>query len=145
MDAAGNPITDPSRASEGFLVPIGGYKGAGLNVMIGLLAGVMTGAAFGRDVVPVNRDHSTPTNTGQAMIAFRPDLFCPLPEVAARMDAKLSELRTSRSAGRRPVTLPGEGAAAREAEIRRSGIPLPGGLVDTLTALATSLGVAVPF
>ena len=28
-DADGNPITDPARASEGFLLPIGGYKGPG--------------------------------------------------------------------------------------------------------------------
>ncbi len=29
VDTEGNPITDPSRANEGLLVPIGDYKGAG--------------------------------------------------------------------------------------------------------------------
>ena len=47
VDAAGSPITDPTRAHEGFLVPMGGYKGSGLTIAIGLLAGVLNGAAFG--------------------------------------------------------------------------------------------------
>ena len=38
---AAEPLTDPKRSSEGFLVPIGDCKGYGLNVIIGLLAGVL--------------------------------------------------------------------------------------------------------
>ena len=47
----GQPITDPKKVSEGVLLPIGGHKGSGLALIIGLLAGVLNGAAFGRDVV----------------------------------------------------------------------------------------------
>ena len=47
----GEPITDPKKVGEGVLLPIGGHKGSGLALMIGLLAGVLNGAAFGRDVV----------------------------------------------------------------------------------------------
>lgn len=141
VDRDGNPITDPARASEGFLMPIGGYKGAGLNIMIGMLAGVMPGAAFGRDVVPFQTDHVTTTNTGQAMIAFRPDLFAPRSEFGRRMDSKLRELRDSEPMGEGPVRLPGERAAATEAENRRLGVMVPDPLVETLDALADSLGV----
>lgn len=141
IDAEGTPITDPKRASEGFLMPIGGYKGAGLNIMIGALAGIMTGAAFGRDVVPFQTDHVTPTNTGQAMIAFRPDLFSPLAEYDDRMDAKLRELRESGTASGDPVQLPGERAFAREAENRAQGLPVPDALLATVNALASELGI----
>ncbi len=140
VDREGNPITDPHRAGEGFLMPIGGYKGAGLNIMIGLLAGAMTGAAFGRDVVPFQTDHTTPTNTGQAMIAFRPDLFSPRPEFEERMDAKLRELRHSEPAGSDPVTLPGERAITREEENRRLGIPVPANLLAAVNDLAATVG-----
>ena len=51
IDVDGEPITDPKLADEGFLMPIGGYKGAGLNLAIGLLAGVLNGAAFGSAVL----------------------------------------------------------------------------------------------
>ena len=47
----GKPINDPKKVGEGVLLPIGGYKGSGLALIIGLLAGVLNGAAFGRDVI----------------------------------------------------------------------------------------------
>ncbi len=142
VDAHGSAITDPTRASEGFLMPIGGYKGAGLNVMIGLLAGVMNGAAFGRDVVSFQTDHETPTNTGQMMLAFRPDLFLDRGEFDEAIDAKLGELRSSEPAGATPVTLPGERAAMREAEAREAGVPIAAPLIRKLDDLARSVGVA---
>ena len=69
IDREGKPLTDPKRASEGFLVPIGGPKGYGLALMIGLLAGTLNGAAFGRDVVDYTVDSKTPSNTGQTIVA----------------------------------------------------------------------------
>jgi L-2-hydroxycarboxylate dehydrogenase (NAD+) len=140
-DADGNPITDPERADEGFLVPIGGYKGAGLNVMIGALAGIMTGAAFGRDVVPFRRDLRTPTNTGQAILVFRPDLFMERSAYEGRMDDVLHDLRTSESMTRQPVRLPGDHARAAIAENLRLGIALPPAVVTQLHTLADELGV----
>src|SRR3954468_7246623 len=65
IDQAGRPLTDPKRAAEGFLLPIGGYKGYGLALIVGLLAGTLNGAAMGKDVIDFNHDQSTPTNTGQ--------------------------------------------------------------------------------
>lgn len=142
VDEDGNPITDPNRADEGFLLPIGGYKGSGLNIMIGLLAGVMTGSAFGRDVVAFRSDHSSPTNTGQAMIAFRPDLFMPLEEYHQTVDAKLSELRTSRTRSGEPVKLPGERSHEHAERADIHGIEIPAALRTTLDALAAEVGVA---
>src|SRR6266478_9071168 len=69
IDRQGQPLTDPKRASEGFLVPIGGPKGYGLALMIGLLAGTLNGAAFGRDVVDYTKDSKTASNTGQVIVA----------------------------------------------------------------------------
>lgn len=141
VDRDGLPITDPKRVSEGFLLPIGGYKGAGLNVMIGLLAGVMNGAAFGSDVVGSDRPLDQPTNTGQSILVMRPDLFCDLDEFRAAMDEKLRELRSSASITGDPVRLPGERALELEAEQRRLGIEVPLHLQEDLNRLAAELGV----
>ena len=46
----GAPITDPGAISQGTYLPMGGYKGSGLSIIIGLLAGPLNGAAFGRDI-----------------------------------------------------------------------------------------------
>ena len=70
MDRQGKPLTDPKRASEGFLLPIGEYKGYGLALIIGLLAGTLNRAAMGKDVIDFNADDTTPTNTGHAIVAI---------------------------------------------------------------------------
>ena len=67
IDRQGQLLTDPRRASEGFLVPVGGPKGYGLALMFGLLAGTLNGAAFGRDVVDYTVDSKTASNTGQTI------------------------------------------------------------------------------
>ena len=56
IDREGKPLTDPKRANEGFLLPIGGYKGYGLALVIGLLCGTLNGAAMGKDVIDFNAD-----------------------------------------------------------------------------------------
>jgi len=43
IDASGNPLTDPKRAEEGFLLPIGGYKGYGLALVVGISSGLAMG------------------------------------------------------------------------------------------------------
>src|SRR5258707_9211633 len=60
IDREGQPLTDPSRADDGFLLPIGGYKGAALALMVGLLARTLDGRANGAAVVDFNKDDVTP-------------------------------------------------------------------------------------
>src|SRR5438093_3628677 len=60
----GKPLTDPKRADEGVLLPIGDYKGYGLGLIIGLLAGTLNGAAFGRDVIDFVKETGKRANTG---------------------------------------------------------------------------------
>jgi LDH2 family malate/lactate/ureidoglycolate dehydrogenase len=47
IDRTGAPLLDPKRAEEGFLMPIGAYKGYGLSLIVGLLAGTLN-AAMGK-------------------------------------------------------------------------------------------------
>src|SRR4051812_45641330 len=75
VDRDGKPLTDPKRAGEGFLLPIGGYKGYGLSLVVGLIAGSLNGAAMGREVIDFNADVESPTNTGQAVAAIDPAAF----------------------------------------------------------------------
>src|SRR6202165_4686468 len=56
IDREGKPLTDPRRANEGFLLPIGGSKGYGLALVVGLVAGTLNTAAMGKDVVDFNAD-----------------------------------------------------------------------------------------
>src|SRR6201996_708289 len=77
IDREGKPLTDPKRADEGHLLPIGDYKGSGLSLIIGLLAGALNRAALGRDVIDFTKEIGSATNTGQAIAAISIDAFLP--------------------------------------------------------------------
>ncbi|HEX9685362.1 MAG TPA: Ldh family oxidoreductase [Burkholderiales bacterium] len=142
MDRQGRPLTDPRRANEGFLLPIGGYKGYGLALIFGLLAGTLNGAAMGRDVVDFNADDTTPTNTGHAIVAINVDAFQPVADFKRSVDALIRDLRNSeRLPGVDRIRLPGEGSHAARADRMTSGIPLPAPLAASLAQLAAELGI----
>jgi LDH2 family malate/lactate/ureidoglycolate dehydrogenase len=140
IDDEGSPIVDPNRADEGFLMPIGGYKGSGLNIGIGLLAGVLNGAAFGNEVIDHRKVPGQAANTGQAMFVMRPDLFRDPDEFRAGMDHHLDALRAAGPPG--SVQLPGDVAAELEAEQSEDGIPVGDVLLRQLRDLGARLGVA---
>ncbi|MCB1807693.1 MAG: Ldh family oxidoreductase, partial [Candidatus Competibacteraceae bacterium] len=141
----GAPLTDPARRSEGFLLPIGGPKGFGLSVAIGLMAGVLNGAAFGSDVVDFTSDTSSETNTGQFVMALNVAAFGTedtFAETAARV---FDEMRASTPLpGHDPVRLPGEGKNAAVAQRRENGLALNPALCRDLAALAQEYEIEAP-
>jgi Malate/L-lactate dehydrogenase len=72
----GGPITDPSRSAEGLLLPIGGYKGSGLAMVLGLLAGTLNGASFGCDVVDFNADERASATPATSSSRSTSPAFC---------------------------------------------------------------------
>jgi LDH2 family malate/lactate/ureidoglycolate dehydrogenase len=138
----GKPVNDPKQVGEGVLLPIGGHKGSGLAIVIGLLAGVLNGAAFGRDVVDFTGAGSEKTNTGQFMVAIDVARFLPVDVFAAEMDRHLNDLRSSaRLPGTDAIRLPGEDRRRRREERTRNGVALPAALVRQLDELAANLTI----
>lgn len=140
IDERGEAITDPKEADRGFLMPIGGYKGSGINMAIGLLAGVLNGAAFGSDVIDHRAVPDQAANTGQSIFVLRPDLFRDLDEFKAEIDRHIGELRAAGNPG--AVHIPGDGANRLEQEQRAEGIPLPDTLLGQLRDLSSRFGLA---
>jgi L-2-hydroxycarboxylate dehydrogenase (NAD+) len=144
IDRTGQPLTDPKRADEGFLMPIGGYKGYGLALIVGLLAGTLNGAAMGSETIDFNKDHSSVTNTGQAILMIDPDAFGELEAFKARVDKLVRELRASeRMPGVNRIWLPGEQSHAKRIANERDGMLLPPTLLAQLDTLARELGMPV--
>jgi LDH2 family malate/lactate/ureidoglycolate dehydrogenase len=142
IDREGRPLTDPKRVHEGFLLPIGGYKGYGMALVFGLLAGTLNRAAMGRDVVDFNADDATPTNTGQAIVAVDISAFDDLDEFKSRVDALSRDIRGSeRMKGFERIFLPGEQSAQRHRERSQRGVPVPPPLVASLNELGAKLGI----
>ncbi|MGE5094677.1 MAG: Ldh family oxidoreductase [Betaproteobacteria bacterium] len=142
IDRQGRPLTDPKRAEEGFLLPIGGYKGYGLALVVGLIAGTLNGAAMGREVVDFNKDDTTPTNTGQAIVAIDPAAFGDIAEFKASVDRLVRELRAAeRLPGVERIWMPGEQSHAKRGAQARGGIAIAPALRQTLARLADEVGI----
>jgi L-2-hydroxycarboxylate dehydrogenase (NAD+) len=142
IDRLGQPLTDPKRAEEGFLMPIGGYKGYGLALIVGLLAGTLNGAAMGSEVVDFNHDDTSITNTGQAIMAIDLSAFGDVAQFKARVDGLVRELRASeRMPNIERIWLPGEQSHEKRLRNQRDGIPLPAALLAQLDTFARDLGI----
>ena len=142
IDRQGQPLLDPTRAEEGFLLPIGGHKGYGLALIVGLLAGTLQGAAMGRDVVDFNHDDVTPTNTGQAILVIDLKAFGDPQLFKHSVDTLVRDIRGSeRLPGVERIWLPGEQSHQRRTDYAAHGIPVSAVLVRELNALAQGLAI----
>jgi LDH2 family malate/lactate/ureidoglycolate dehydrogenase len=143
IDRQGKPLLDPNRSGEGFLLPIGGHKGYGLALIVGLLAGTLGGAAMGRDVIDFNADHVSVTNTGQAILVIDLAAFGDPQDFKHAVDKLVRDLRgAERLPGVERIWLPGEQSHQRRQQYATTGIPLSAGVVADLTTLAGELGIA---
>jgi LDH2 family malate/lactate/ureidoglycolate dehydrogenase len=143
IDRAGKPLTDPKRADEGHLLPIGEYKGYALALMIGLLAGSLNRAAFGRDIIDFNKHPDLVTNTGQSVVALSVEAFAPVAEFKRSVDAMVRTLRESpRLPGVERIWLPGEQSHTKRLDRVNNGVPMPPSLRKSLDELAKDLGIA---
>jgi len=143
IDREGKPLTDPKRADEGYLLPIGDYKGYGLSLVIGLLAGALNRAALGREVIDFVKETGKATNTGEAIAALSIDAFMPAADFKRAVDQVIRDIRGSRRLpGVERIWLPGEQSHAKWLERRAHGVPVAKGLRESLDAVARDLGIA---
>jgi len=142
IDRNGQPITDPQKSSEGSLLPIGGYKGYGLAVMIGLLAGALNNAAVGKSTIDFNAHHDLITNTGQTIIAVDPSAFGDREQFVERVITLVNDLKaSSRLPGVNQIRVPGDGAAKSMAQRLKLGIPVSPELKESLNQCAKECGI----
>jgi LDH2 family malate/lactate/ureidoglycolate dehydrogenase len=140
--STGEPVTDPTRTGDGVLLPIGGYKGAGLALMLGLLAGSLNGAGVGRDVVDFNADDSSEANTGHFILALDIARFIDPLIFAAAVRGHLDELREARLLpGVGSIRLPGDERARRRAQRVEQGVPIGRPLAAVLNRLGERLAI----
>ena len=138
-DADGNPTTDPKAALGGFLMPFGGYKGYGLALIVDLLAGVLSGAAY---LTHVNSWVDRPDasgNLGHFFIVIDTRALGP-PEWLAQRVRDFARIvhDTPPADPAEPVLLPGEIELDNLERHRREGIEIDSALLERLQALAST-------
>jgi LDH2 family malate/lactate/ureidoglycolate dehydrogenase len=139
-------------------MPVGGYKGYGLAVIVELLAGALAGAALGPELEnmgftagttsaarPVEPSPGSAGGTGHLFLAIAVERFLPLDEFTARVDWLARLLKSSELAeGSTGVLLPGEREWLTERRRRAEGVPLEASVAADLRRLADELQVAFP-
>ena len=137
----GAAVTDPQKSAEALLLPMGGYKGAGLALMLGLLAGTLNGALFGRDCVDFNAAPDQVTNTGQFVLALDPSRFQPLEQFKAEVDRHIRSCASRRRCRARACGCPASSARSAAPTGSRNGLALAPELLVQLDKLAGDLSI----
>ncbi|WP_457302248.1 Ldh family oxidoreductase [Phyllobacterium sp. P5_D12] len=125
IDADGVPTNDAAAAMGGSLLPIGGYKGFGLALVVDILAAGLTRSHWSFEASSFGDCEGGPPRTGQLIIALDPKVFAGA-GFAARLELMLSAAQEAPA-----VRLPGD----RRIETRRkhgTAIQVPATVVETV-------------
>ncbi len=146
VDEEGRTTTDAAAVTYG--VPLGGYTGYALGLLVEVLCGVLAGAGVRHGVGKLygrGGEDPEPQDTGHFHLAIDPERTVGRDHFAAVLAEMLGDLRAIPPApGFDEVLAPGDPEARARAERERSGIPVAPALWQTLNELSDELGVPVP-
>lgn len=144
LDRSGVPTTDTEAAYLGMPMPLGGYKGSGLAMMVEILCSVLSGGAMREHVASI-RAAGTKLRVSHAFLAIDIARFMPVEEFRGRMEHLVRHIKAATPApGYCEVLVAGDPEWRMEAERRRNGIPVGQGTWNELVKTAAGLGVPPP-
>jgi LDH2 family malate/lactate/ureidoglycolate dehydrogenase len=141
FDTEGHPTTDPAAAINGLLQPIGGYKGTGLALVMGILSTFLSGASHGTELGNMV-DGPKAGKDGHFYLAIKVSAFVDLLEFKGRVDTIVRQIRNGRKATNvSRIYAPGELEAENDRHYRREGIPLNDATLAGIRRSAEEMGV----
>ncbi|MFZ7104055.1 MAG: Ldh family oxidoreductase [Peptococcaceae bacterium] len=145
LDSKGKPTTNAGAALQGCILPMAQHKGAALAMAVEILAGLLTGAGYGKDVIWQMSDLPLPGNVGHLLISFNPEGFLNIPVIKAKMDSMMKEMKSLPKAyGFTEIRIPGEKGRKMAESNKQKGIILSRELVEKFAHLAVKLSVPLP-
>lgn len=84
-DKDGKPTEDADVALNSSMAPIDGPKGPGIAILMDIMSGVFSGAAFGGEIGDQYKE-ARPQNVGHCFVAIKPDVFMSSEDFRSRMD-----------------------------------------------------------
>lgn len=135
VDRTGAPTTDPDAALDGLLLPAGGVKGAGLSMMVDLLAGLLAGGASGAQVRGLHG--SKPSRVSAFVLTIDPAAFGLRDAFDDSLRDYLAAIHATDAApGVAEVLVPGDRAWRARVRGMRDGLAIGDALWRELEALA---------
>ena len=142
IDADGNPTTDPAvRFSDprGTILPMGGYKGFGLSLLLDILVGGLSGGSC-----PPAAEGAPGTNN-VLLVVWDPERFSGTGHFLGEADKLIEFVRgVNRKPGVESIRLAGDRSAATMTERLAEGVPLDAGTWESLCETGRGLGVDPP-
>jgi len=131
LDKDGSPTSDPAAAlAGGTMVPAGGYKGAGLALIVELLAAWLTGANLSIDASSFADNSGGSPRTGQFFIAIDSGAVAG-PSASERLERLFGAILQQDGA-----RLPGERRSSAKRRTAVQGITIPKALFERLQRCA---------
>jgi len=144
FNSEGVPTTDTLEAYRGMLMPLGGYKGSGLAMMVEILSAVLSGGAMANEVGGI-RFRGKRVRVSQMFLAIDVARFMPLDQFTARVEQLVGLMKSTPPApGYDEVMVAGDPEWRMEAERRKNGIPIAEGNWEQLVKAAGRVGVGTP-
>ncbi len=144
LDSNGVPTTDTNAAYNGIVMPLGGYKGYCLAMMVEILSAVLGGGAMATEVGGI-RFPEKPVRVSHSYIAIDVNRFLPQEQFADRLGQYIAMMKSAAPAsGYDEILVAGEPEKRIEAERLERGIPIASGNWQDLLDAAGRLGVAAP-
>jgi len=142
--ADGTPTTDPAEAIAGLILPMAGPKGYVISFMMDVLAGVLTGSAFG-DGVAGPYDPERRSGAGHLLITIDVSAVADAAEFTGRIEALVDQTRGGElAAWADEILVPGELEDRTRRRLAVDGIPLADTTRDALASLGREARVAPP-
>jgi LDH2 family malate/lactate/ureidoglycolate dehydrogenase len=143
-DADGNPTTDPRKAIEGLILPMAGPKGYVISFMFDVLAGVLTGSAFGTDVAGPYQPDAV-SGAGHLLLTIDVAAMTDPASYAERVEALVDATRSAETAPWADrILVPGELEDRTLAEHSATGVTLTATTWTSLVTLAAEAQVDLP-
>lgn len=106
-DSNGEDTSNPKEALNGLVLPMAGYKGYGIAMMIDILSGVLSGAGYLDKVNRFYDDTNKCMNVGFTFIAINPKIIYG-DDFYNAIDEYIKEIKESTPKGKNIIRLPGE-------------------------------------
>jgi len=138
IDEMGRPTVDPAvfMSLKGMLLPVGGYKGFGLSLIVDVLGGALTGG--GCSSTEFDRGN------GVIMAAIKIDSFTPIATFKERVDNLIRSIKSTPTApGFGAILIPGEPEFRTMEERPRKGIEVDDMTWQALRSLGKELGLDI--
>lgn len=143
LDSDGMPTTDPVKAIDGLIQPVGGYKGIGMAMVMGMMSSMLSGAAYGTELGDLHRGPEAGQD-GHFVAAINISAVEDISKFKERVDKAVRQQHETKLApGVKQTFVPGEIESEKRKRYLASGIPLNEvGLRDMVTS-AAALGVDI--